>query len=95
MMQSSISLSRPIHNKANNKSSPNEIFVGDLSFFCTEDHILQLFGQFGLIENVRIIRGGHRKRSLTFGFVTMSSVQEARHIVNLFNNHMFMGRKMK
>ncbi len=77
------------------RSTANELFVGDLSFFCTEDHLLRLFSEFGAVESVRIIRGGHRKRSLTFGFVTMSSPQEAREMANLFNRHMFMGRNIK
>jgi RNA recognition motif-containing protein len=77
------------------KTSPCEIFVGDLSFFCQEHDLYNLFAQFGNVQNVRIIRNGDRQRSLTFGFVAMSSPQEARDMMNLFNGHMFMGRNLK
>jgi hypothetical protein len=77
------------------KASACEIFVGDLSFFCQEHDLYNLFAQFGNVQNVRVIRNGHRKRSLTFGFITMSSPQEARDMMNLFNGHLFMGRNLK
>jgi hypothetical protein len=87
--------STPFPKFSGSKSSAFEIFVGDLSFFCQEQDLYNLFAQFGNVQNVRIIRNGHRKRSLTFGFVAMSSPKEARDMMNLFNGHMFMGRNLK
>ena len=36
--------------------NPNELFVGDLSYFCGEEQLYDLFGQFGGILDVRIKR---------------------------------------
>jgi hypothetical protein len=73
----------------------NELFVGDLSFFCTEAHLFELFSEFGNVEAVRIVRNDHKKRTMGFGFVTMETPQIAREVAKILNNHLFMGRIMK
>ncbi len=73
----------------------NDIFVGNLSFFCEENHLFDLFLEYGAVKNVRIIRNDNNTRSLMFGFVTMSSPHEATEMARLLNNHLFMGRSMR
>jgi RNA recognition motif-containing protein len=74
---------------------PNVVFVGNLSYFCEETHVFELFNQYGHVQHVRIVRNDSNTRSLMFGFVTLSSIHEAREIERLLNNHMFMGRRMR
>lgn len=81
-------------NKAKQRK-PNELFVGDLSYFCTEAHLFDLFNQYGNVTGVRIVRNDQKKRSMNFGFVSMESPQMAREIAKVLNNHLFMGRVMK
>jgi RNA recognition motif-containing protein len=74
---------------------PNIVFVGNLSYFCEESDLFELFNQYGRVQHVRIVRNDTNTRSLMFGFVTLSSVHEAREMERLLNNHLFMGRSMR
>ncbi len=74
---------------------PNEVFVGDLSYFCEEKDLFELFSQYGAVDNCRIVRNDSKNRSLMFGFVCMSNEQEAQAAAKLLNNYTFMGRAMK
>lgn len=95
----------PINEHENNSQSdtgyvPNvenlrEIFVGNLSFFCTEQDLIEFFGSYANVESARIVRNDDRSKSLMFGFVTFSTVQEANEMTHLFNQHMFKGRHMR
>ncbi len=73
----------------------NELYVGDLSFFCEEHHLVELFSQFGYVENCRILRNGDRTRSLLFGFIVMSTIDQAALAASALHNNVFMGRLMK
>ncbi len=74
---------------------PYELFVGDLSFFCEEKDLLELFSRFGVVDNCRIVRNDNKNRSLMFGFVCMSTLEEAILASDTLNNFLFMGRAMK
>jgi RNA recognition motif-containing protein len=73
----------------------NVLFIGNLSFFCEERHLFELFNQYGPVEKVVITHNVEHTKSLLFGFVTMSTVHAAHEILRLFDGHMFMGRNMK
>lgn len=76
--------------------NPLEVFVGNLSYFCEEQHLYELFYEYSTVTNVRIIRGeGTSKRSLRYGFVAMSSLTEVQGVCRLLNNHLFMGRRLR
>ena len=85
----------PDYAKAMKNYKPNELFVGNLSYFCEEKDLFELFDQYGNVEDVRIIKNDSGTRSLMFGFVTMASVYEAREMEKLLNNHLFMGRRLR
>ncbi len=74
---------------------PTEIFIGDLSYFCTETHLFELFSQYGNVQSVRIVRSQKKTRSLNFGFVCLETVHQAQEVSKLLNNHLFMGRNIK
>jgi RNA recognition motif-containing protein len=71
------------------------LFVGNLSYFCEEQHLFELFSEYGRVEAVRIVQNVEKTKSLMYGFVTMSSHAEACQIVDLMDGHLFMGRKIK
>jgi hypothetical protein len=85
----------PDLNKAIKNYKPNELFVGNLSYFCEEKDLYALFEENGHVEDVRIIKNDSGTRSLMFGFVTMSTIHETREMEKLLNGQMFMGRKLK
>ncbi len=84
------------HPNSNHMMGPmNVLFVGNLSFFCEERDLQNLFGQYAPVQSIRIVRNDDKTRSLMYGFVAMASNQEAMEMVKLFNDHLFMGRRMK
>ncbi len=76
-------------------NSHRELYVGDLSFFCEERHLLELFSTYGFVEKCRVVRSNDKTRSLLFGFVTMSTIDQAIMAVSGLNNYMFMGRILR
>ena len=72
-----------------------EIFVGDLSFFCHENHIFQLFSHYGRVMEIRIKKSEGHGKSLMFGFVKMSTMAESDDAIRKLNGIMFMGRTLK
>jgi RNA recognition motif-containing protein len=74
---------------------PNVVFVGNLSYFCEEQHLFRLFSQYGHVQRVFIVQNDSNTKSLMFGFVTLLSDVEAREIEKLLHNHLFMGRRLR
>jgi RNA recognition motif-containing protein len=72
-----------------------ELFVGDLSFFCTEADLHQMFAPFGEIVKIRIKRSGATRRTLMYGFVIMSSGEEAHHAKDTLHGRRYMGRDIR
>lgn len=70
------------------------LFVGDLSFFCTEVDLVEAFSCFGEILNCEIkrSRGGD---SLMHGFVDFAREADACRAIQHMNGRKFMGRKLK
>ncbi len=85
----------PMAKNAVKNYKPNELFIGNLSYFCEEKDLFELFDQYGNVEDVRIIKNDSGTRSLMFGFVSMSTVHEAREMEKLLNNHLFLGRRIR
>ena len=84
------------HHKAFSSSPPGTcLFVGNLSYFCEEKHLHDLFDQYGHVQQVKIVMNDLNTRSLMFGFVTMASPAEAREMEISFDDHLFMGRRLR
>ncbi len=79
----------------NNKSTENVLFVGNLSYFCEEKHLYELFDQCAHVSEVRIMLNDTRTRSLMFGFVTVATAHEACEMARIFNGTFFLGRKLR
>lgn len=80
--------------KSNPLHSTKELFVGDLSSFCTENDLRNIFSDYGEVIFVEIKRGRH-KESLLHGFVEMSNCSEATKALEAVNGMRFKGRKMR
>ena len=81
----------PIPAKA---ETPKRLFVGDLSFFCTEKELSPLFAQFGPVVSVAIRRGTSGE-SLQYAFVTYDSKESALAAMAALNGKEFLGRKLR
>ncbi|CAF0726808.1 unnamed protein product [Brachionus calyciflorus] len=61
------------------------IFVYNLAPETEESVLWQLFGPFGAVQNVKIIRNFSNQKSKGFGFVTMTSYEDAVNAINSLN----------
>ncbi len=71
-----------------------KIYVGGLSYETTEDSLKKLFSQAGTVETVTIIIDRMSNRSKGFGFVEMSSDEEAGKAIEMFNGKELDGRSL-
>ena len=71
------------------------IFVANLSFGATEDTVRSLFEQYGTIERVSIITDRDTGQSRGFGFVEMSSNDEALRAIAALDGRELDGRVLK
>ncbi len=72
----------------------NKLYVGNLPFSATDDSLREMFGQAGQVESARVITDRDTGRSKGFGFVEMSTQQEASDAINKFNGADFEGRSL-
>lgn len=69
------------------------IYVGNLSYNATEGSVREVFAGFGEILSVRLITD-ETGRMKGFGFVEMSSDQDAAKAIESLNGQLFMGRNI-
>src|SRR5947209_20330492 len=73
---------------------PAKLFVGNLSFQATEEDLRELFAQSGTVESVRIVTDHFTGRPRGFGFVEMSSKEEATKAIEMLNGRLFRDRNL-
>lgn len=71
------------------------VFVGNLSFFCEEQHLRELAMHYSRPESVRVIWNDDNTKSLMFGFVRLSTPQEAEQLERALDGMFFMGRHIR
>jgi RNA recognition motif-containing protein len=71
-----------------------KIFVGGLSYETTEGTLKETFSQAGAVESVTMITDRMSGRSKGFGFVEMSSEEEAQKAIGMFNGKEIDGRSV-
>ena len=68
------------------------LYVGNISFKATEENMTELFSQAGQVVSAKLIKDTATGRLRGFGFVEMSSDEEAQKAVSMFNGKQFMDR---
>ena len=71
-----------------------KLYVGGLSYDTTEDALKETFSQAGTVESATIIIDKMSGRSKGFGFVEMSSEEEAQKAIEMFNGKELDGRNI-
>jgi RNA recognition motif-containing protein len=71
-----------------------KLYVGNLPFAATDEALQQIFAQAGTVESARVITDRDSGRSKGFGFVEMSTDQEAADAIAKFNGADYDGRPM-
>lgn len=64
-----------------------KLYVGNLPYQATEDQLMELFSQVGEVVEVAIITDRDTGRSKGFGFVEMSTEEEAEEAIKRFNGY--------
>ena len=72
----------------------NKLFVGNLSFQTSEDALLEAFGAHGTVMEAHIMLDRMSGRPRGFGFVTMSSDEEAQKAIEGLNGKELDGRQL-
>ena len=70
------------------------LFVGSLAWGTTEATLKKHFEQAGAVESAAVIMDKMSGRSKGFGFIEMSTDEEAQNAISMFNGQEFEGRKL-
>ncbi len=71
-----------------------KLYVGNLSFRVTSDDLQEYFSGAGSVESANIVQDRETGRSRGFGFVEMSSEDDANNAIAQFNGQEFDGRNL-
>ena len=70
------------------------IYVGNLPWTTTNDELADMFSQYGQVTKAQVITDRETGRSRGFGFVEMTSEEEAQRAIDAMNNQDFNGRPL-
>lgn len=70
------------------------IYVGNLSYNATEDDLRRVFGQFGDVSAVSVIKDRETGRPRGFAFVEMPDSAQAAAAIEAINNTEIAGRNV-
>lgn len=71
-----------------------KLYVGNLSYSTTDASLEQTFAPYGTVESAKVIMDRDSGRSKGFGFVEMSSDQEAVKAIQSMNGQEIDGRSL-
>jgi len=71
-----------------------KLYVGSIPFGATEESLRELFASIGEVESVKIITDADTGRSKGFGFIEMSSAEDAKKAIEQLNGTKFMERSL-
>ena len=72
----------------------NKLFVGNLSFNTTENDLQDTFAAFGTVTEANLMTDRATGRARGFGFVTMSTAEEAQKAIEGMNGKSIDGRAL-
>ncbi len=70
------------------------LYVGNLPYSVTDEKLSEMFSQHGTVESARVITDKYSGRSKGFGFVEMTTDDEARVAIEKINGQEIEGRKL-
>ncbi|CAN6223946.1 unnamed protein product [Urochloa humidicola] len=72
-----------------------KLYVGNISRTVTNDELRDMFAAHGTVERAEVMYDKYTNRSRRFGFVTMSTAEEANAAIEALNDTEVGGRKIK
>ncbi|VAY86552.1 RNA-binding protein [hydrothermal vent metagenome] len=70
------------------------IYVANLSYDAAEEDLKNIFGEFGKVDSVNIIKDKYTGKSRGFGFVEMPSDEESKKAIDELQGKDFQGRPL-
>jgi RNA recognition motif-containing protein len=84
---------------ATNTVAPNSnkttLFLGDLSAFCSERDIHEIFSPYGEVLEIKIMRSEETNRNLSYGFIKFATHNSAKRALNGLHGVLFCGRNLR
>lgn len=71
-----------------------KLYVGNLDYSITQDQLRDHFAQAGSVVDAVIITDKYSGKGKGFGFVEMSTEEEAKKAIEMFNEKDFNGRNI-
>ena len=90
----SMQFKTPLGQKITRKST-NKIFIGNVDYDTSTEELKEFFGQCGNVISVSLPNDYITVRGRGFGFVTMSSREEAEDAIQRLNGQQFRGRILR
>ncbi len=74
-----------------------EVFVSCLPYACDERQLFDLFDDYFPVIHARIVRSekNGKRISQMYGFVTLGNPEDVNQAVDLLDQHLFKGRRIK
>jgi RNA recognition motif-containing protein len=79
----------------NNNEKRCSLFIGDLSFFCTELDISNAFESYGDLLEIKIKRNQETNRNLSYGFIRFAASSNAKKALDEMDGRILCGRPMR
>eukprot|EP00252_Welwitschia_mirabilis_P012939 TRINITY_DN2855_c0_g2_i1.p1 TRINITY_DN2855_c0_g2~~TRINITY_DN2855_c0_g2_i1.p1 ORF type:complete len:313 (-),score=70.19 TRINITY_DN2855_c0_g2_i1:370-1308(-) len=73
----------------------NRLYVGNIPFDKGGEALTKLFQEVGVVEAAEVIYDKYSGKSRGFGFVTLSTAEEADEAINRFNGYQLDGRALR
>jgi RNA recognition motif-containing protein len=71
------------------------LYVGNLAYSVSNDDLQELFSQAGQVQSATVVTDKFSGQSRGFGFVEMTSAEEAADAIRRFNDADLKGRNIK
>ncbi len=71
-----------------------KLYVGNLNFDASEDQVRELFGNYGEVQEVKIVMDRFSGRSRGFAFVRMATTEDAGKAKDALNGQPFQGKAL-
>jgi RNA recognition motif-containing protein len=74
---------------------PRNLYVGNLAYSVTDQHLNELFSGVGTVSSASVISDKFSGQSKGFGFVEMADEKQAAQAISTLDGTEFMGRNLK
>ena len=71
-----------------------KLYIGNIPFGASEEDLKKLFSEVGPVQSVKIVTNAYSGRSRGFGFVEMTSSEDAQKAISILNGKTLMDRAL-